>query len=297
MIIDMKVSNDFMPHRKKSVTREIVRHFWLLVGAVITAAGLELFLVPNQIIDGGIVGISIMASYLIGWPLGIFVILLNLPFLYIGYKQIGQTFAASTLFAIIILAFSVFFFHSMPVVTTDLFLAAVFGGVIVGMGVGIIIRSGGSLDGTEIIAIIVDKRMPFSVGEIIMFFNLFILISAGFVFAWDKAMYSLVAYFVAFKVIDMTIEGLDESKGVIIVTNEPDEIASALLDRLGRGVTVFYGAGAYSGEDKKILYSVVTRLEIAKLKSIVQEKDENSFVTIHDVHDVMGGLVKKKAIH
>jgi uncharacterized membrane-anchored protein YitT (DUF2179 family) len=189
------------------------------------------------------------------------------------------------------------YFRPIPELTNDLFLAAVFGGIIVGVGVGLIIRYGGSLDGTEIIAIILDKRSGFSVGEIVMFMNFFILGSAGFVFSWDKAMYSLVAYFVAFKFIDITIEGLDETKGVIIVSDNPDEIAAALLARLGRGVTVLHGAGGFTGEPKKVLYSVVTRLEIAKLKSIVDEKDENAFVTVQDVHEAIGGRVKKKAIH
>lgn len=273
------------------------KYFMLLLGSIFAAVGLEEFLIPNQIIDGGIVGISIMASHLSGFSLSVFLILLNLPFLYLGYMQIGKTFALSTLFSVLSLAFWTSMLHPVPQLTNDLFLAAVFGGIIVGVGVGLIIRYGGSLDGTEIIAIIMDKKTGFSVGEIIMFFNLFILGSAGLVYTWDKAMYSLVAYFVAFKVIDITIEGLDESKGVIIVSENPEEISSALMARLGRGVTVLHGEGGYTGAPKKILYSVMTRLEIAKLKGIVQEKDEEAFVTITDVHDVMGGRVKKKAIH
>lgn len=269
----------------------------LFIGSILAAAGLEFFLVPNQIIDGGVVGISIIASYLTHKPLSWFICLFNLPFLYLGYKQIGKSFTLSTLFSVLSLAFWVSVFHPIPELTHDLFLAAVFGGIIVGVGVGLIIRYGGSLDGTEIVAIILDRRTGFSVGEIIMFFNLFILASAGLVFSWDKAMYSLVAYFVAFKVIDITIEGLDESKGVMIVTDNPDEIADALMARLGRGVTILHGEGGYTGTPKKVLYSVVTRLEIAKLKAIVDEKDENAFVTIHDVHDVLGGKIKKKAIH
>ena len=162
---------------------------------------------------------------------------------------------------------------------------------------GLIIRYGGSLDGTEVIAIILDRKSGFSVGEIIMFFNLFILGSAGLVFGWDKAMYSLVAYFVAFKIIDITIEGLDESKGIMIVSDNADDIAETLLARLGRGVTILHGQGGFSQEPKKVLYSVITRLEIAKMKTIVHEKDPNAFVTIHDVHDVIGGRIKKKAIH
>lgn len=284
--------------KKKNVFIEKLKKYMMLFcGTVLTAVGLEEFLIPNQIIDGGVVGISIMASHLTSMPLGIFLVLLNLPFMYLGYTQIGKTFAISTIFSICSLAYWVSFFHPISEVTRDPFLSAVFGGIIIGIGVGLIIRYGGSLDGTEIVAIILDKKTGFSIGEIVMFFNIFILGSAGFIFSWDKAMYSLVAYFIAFKVIDITIEGLDESKGILIVSDNPDEIADALMARLGRGVTILHGEGGYSGDYKKILYSVLTRLEIAKLKAIVQEKDENAFVTITDVHDAMGGRVKKKSIH
>ncbi|MPM71441.1 hypothetical protein SDC9_118406 [bioreactor metagenome] len=277
--------------------RAIKKYIMLLIGSIVAAVGLEIFLVPNNIIDGGIVGISIMASHLTGISLSTFLVLLNIPFLYLGYKQIGKTFAISTLFSIISLSYWVDFFHPIAELTNDLFLAAIFGGIIVGIGVGLIIRYGGSLDGTEIVAIILDKRTGFSVGEIIMFFNLFILSSAGLVFSWDKAMYSLVAYFIAYKVIDITIEGLDESKAVMIVSDYPDEIADALMARLGRGVTILHGEGGYTKDRKNVLYSVITRLELAKLKAIVDEKDENAFITVNDVHEVMGGRFKKKAIH
>jgi uncharacterized membrane-anchored protein YitT (DUF2179 family) len=283
--------------KKKRVLQEIKRYVMLLVGSMIAAVGLEIFLVPNNIIDGGVVGISIMAAYLTGLPLSVFLVLLNLPFLYLGYKQIGKTFALSTLFSIISLAFWTHIFHPIPGLTNDLFLAAVFGGITIGVGVGIIIRYGGSLDGTEIVAILLDKLSSFSVGEIVMFFNLFILTSAGLVFTWDKAMYSLVAYFIAFKVMDIVIEGLDESKAVFIVSEQPYDIADALLARLGRGVTILHGEGGYAKQPKNVLYVVITRLEIAKLKSIIDEIDENAFLTINDVHEVMGGKFKKKDIH
>ncbi|HWR43404.1 YitT family protein [Sporomusa sp.] len=286
-----------MPQTRNVAVFHIKKYLTLFIGSILAAIGLEIFLVPNQIIDGGIVGIAIMSSHITGINLSVLVLLLNLPFLYVGYKQIGKSFALSTLFSIISLAGWVYLLHPVSELTNDLFLAAVFGGIILGIGVGLIIRNGGSLDGTEIMAILFDKQSGFSVGEIIMFFNLFILSSAGLVFSWEKAMYSLVAYFIAFKVIDITIEGLDESKGVMIVSDNPEEIAEALMARLGRGVTVLHGAGGFTGEPKKVLYSVITRLEIAKLKSIIYEKDEGAFVTIHEVHDVLGGRVKKRAIH
>jgi uncharacterized membrane-anchored protein YitT (DUF2179 family) len=187
--------------------------------------------------------------------------------------------------------------HPIPGLTNDVLLASVFGGVILGVGVGMIIRYGGSLDGTEMVAIIINKRTAFSVGEMVMFFNIFILSSAGLVFGWDRAMYSLIAYFIAFKVIDITIEGLDEAKAVIIISEYGEEIADAITARLGRGVTFIEGKGGFSKNQKTIIYSVVTRLEVAKLKSIIYDKDENAFVTINDVSDVMGGKHRKRAIH
>jgi uncharacterized membrane-anchored protein YitT (DUF2179 family) len=283
--------------KTNQILRQISRFVLLEIGAFLAAVGLEIFLIPNQIIDGGVVGVSIIASHLSKLPLGLFIFLLNLPFLIIGYRQIGKTFVINTLFAVASLSIWVSVLHPIPGLTHDMLLAAVFGGVVLGIGVGLIIRYGGSLDGTEIVAIIVNKRFSFSVGEIVMFFNLFILCSAGFVFSWDKAMYSLIAYFVAFKVIDITIEGLDEAKTAMIVTDRGSELAEVVMARLGRGVTFLDAKGAYSGRSKNVLFSVITRLEVAKLKSIISEIDPDAFVTIHDVSDLMGGKHKKRAIH
>lgn len=283
------------PPRKKQ--GYLKKYLTIFVGAIIAAVGLEMFLIPNEVIDGGIVGISIMMQSITGLPVGIFLVLLNIPFLYLGYKQIGKNFAMATLIAICFLSIWSTIFEPIQKVTGDPFLAAIFGGIIDGLGVGLIIRAGGSLDGTEIVAIIMDRKSIFSVGEVVMFINLFILSSAGLLYGWDKAMYSLVAYFVISKMIDVVIKGLDESYAVMIVTNEHEEITEALNDRLGRGVTLLHGQGGYTGESKEVLYCVVTRLEVDKLKEIVLEKDENAFVTINAVHDIIGGRFKKKAIH
>lgn len=286
-----------MSTRKNRIKREIYRYVFLFIGSILAAIGLEIFLIPNNIIDGGIVGISIITSYLSKLPLSLFIFVFNLPFLFFGYKQIGKTFVFSSLFSIVSLSVWVQVFHPIPGLTDDVLLATVFGGIILGVGVGIIIRYGGSLDGTEMVAIIINKKTVFSVGEMVMFFNIFILSSAALVFGWDRAMYSLIAYFIAYKVIDITIEGLDEAKAAFIISEKAEEIADAITARLGRGVTFIDGKGGFSKTEKKILYSVVTRLEIAKLKSIIYDKDENAFVTINDVSDVMGGKHKKRAIH
>ncbi|NMH71000.1 YitT family protein [Bacillus sp. RO3] len=284
-------------HKKIPLKEVVKRAVLITIGAVIMAVGLEIFLVPNQVIDGGIVGVSIILSHITGVKLGLFIFILNIPFFFIGYKQIGKTFAFSTLYGIIILSTSTTFLHPVPAFTQDILLASLFGGIVLGIGVGLVIRYGGSLDGTEILAILTSKKLPFSVGEIIMFVNLFILASAGFVFSWDRAMYSLLAYYVAFKMIDITIKGLDESKSVWIISENYEEIGDALLHRLGRGVTYLKGEGAFSGDDKKVIFCVITRLEEAKLKDIVAEHDPSAFLAIADIAEVRGGRFKKKDIH
>lgn len=293
----MKVMMEKIQHRKLTKKKILQRILLITIGACLMGIGLEIFLVPNNVIDGGITGISIMLSYITGWKLGIFLFVLNIPFFFLGYKQIGKTFAISTLYGIIILSIATTLLHPVPAFTQDILLASVFGGIVLGIGVGLVIRYGGSLDGTEILAILFNNKLPFSVGEIIMFFNLFILGSAGFIFSWDRAMYSLIAYFVAYKTIDITITGLDESKSVWIISDYAQLIGDAIMNRLGRGVTFLNGEGAYSGDQKKVIFCVINRLEEAKLKEIVTEYDENAFLAVADIAEVRGGRFKKKEIH
>lgn len=284
-------------NKQQRIKQYLLKYLYLFIGAIITAAGLEIFLIPNNIIDGGVVGISIMLSAITGLPFGAFLIFINLPFLYLGYKNIGKPFAIATTFAVICLSFWSSVFLPILPVTTDYFLAAVFGGIITGTGVGIIIRNGGSLDGTEIVAILADKHTIFSVGEIVMFINLFILSSASLVFGWDKAMYSLVAYFVIAKMIDIVLKGLEETYSVMIVTSQHTDILNKLMLEMDKGVTVLHGEGGYTKEARKILYCVVTRLEIDKLKSMVLDIDESAFVTINPVSDIVGGRLRIKKKH
>lgn len=285
-------------HRKNNNRNKTVRLIGKLLavtfGAALASAGLEIFLIPNNIIDGGIVGISIMASYLSGLPLAVFFISLNLPFLYWGYRQIGKTFALFTLYAVFCLSAGVSILDPLPKATDDFILAALFGGVFLGAGVGLIIRSGGSLDGTEIIAIIFDRRTSFTVGEIVMFFNLFILTSAGIVFGWENAMYSMLTYFVAYKTIDVTIDGINETKGVLILSDYYEDISEAIRDRLGREYTIFE---SIDNKNRTFaIFAVVTRLEIAKLKDIVGGFDRNALIAITSI-EIEGKRFRKKAIH
>lgn len=292
-----EITKKKVQHKRLTARQILQRVLLITIGAILMSTGLEIFLVPNNVIDGGITGISIMLSYITGWKLGIFIFILNLPFFFIGYKQIGKTFAISTLYGIVILSISTTLLHPVPAFTDDILLASLFGGMILGIGIGTVIRYGGSLDGTEILAILASKKMPFSVGEIVMFFNIFILGSAGFVFSWDRAMYSILAYFVAYKTMDIVIAGLDESKSVWIISDESKEIGDAILNRLGRGVTYLSGEGAYSGEDKKVIFCVINRLEEAKLKDIVKDYDKSAFVAVGDIAEVRGGRFKKRDIH
>ncbi len=263
-------------------------------GSAIASFGLTFFLIPNNIIDGGITGISIMASYLSGLPVSVFLITLNLPFLYWGYRQIGKTFALSTLFGVCGLSTGAAVLNQVTCATDDYMLAALFGGVILGVGVGLIIRSGGSLDGTEIIAIIFDRRTSFSVGEMVMFFNLFILGGSGIIFGWENAMYSLLTIFVEYKTVDITIDGLNRTKCILIVSDYYEDISEAIRDRLGRESTIFE-----SIDDKNrtfVILTVVTRLEITKLKGIVNGFDRNALMVISSV-EIEGKRFRKKAIH
>jgi uncharacterized membrane-anchored protein YitT (DUF2179 family) len=290
-------TNAVIKHRSLPLSKKIARAIAITIGAILMATGLEIFLVPNHVIDGGVTGISIMLSHLTGWELGIFLFLLNIPFVYMGYKQMGKTFAISTIYGIIVLSIFTSLFHPVPAFTDDILLATIFGGMILGVGVGIVIRSGGALDGTEILALVLTKRVPFSVGQIIMFINIFILGAAGFVFSWDRAMYSLLAYVIASKAIDTVVAGLEESKSVWIISDQAEEIGNAVNARLGRGVTYLKGEGAYTGDDKKVIFSIITRLEESKLTTIVEEIDPSAFLAIADIAEVRGGRFKKRDIH
>lgn len=274
-----------------SILRKILG---LTIGAIIYSAGLNLFLIPNHIIDGGVTGISLLAQALTGVPFSVLIVVLNLPFFYLGYKRLGAGLAVSATYAIVILSLCSSYFEQLKPATTDPFLSTIFGGIIIGIGVGIVIKSGGSTDGTEIVAIWMDNRTSFSVGEIIMFFNFFILGAAGFVFSWNSAMYSLIAYFICSRMIDAVSTGLDSSKGIFIVTTEYDQVSDAIVHDMHRAVTRLHGQGGFLKDDKDVLYCVVTRLEVTKLKQVVHGIDPSAFLSVFDVQEVQGGLVKGK---
>ncbi|RNF38099.1 YitT family protein [Planococcus salinus] len=279
-------------HKKEPRLHFILRFIFILVGAAMAAASIELFLVPNSIIDGGIIGVSLILDYLTVVPFGILLVAINLPFLFSGYKYIGRNFFISSIFAIVALAILEIPLHSIEPFVDDPLLATVFGGLLLGAGVGIVIRNGGALDGTEILGILLTRKLPFSVGEFVMFFNVFIFGWAGFVLGWEQAMYSILTYYIASKTIDIVIQGLEDTKAVIIITDDYEELGQAINDRLGRSVTKLHGKGGFNHTEKDVIYVVVTRLEITKLKQIVNDIDSTAFTTIMNTQEVHGGTFK-----
>ncbi len=284
-------------HKKHTVAEILKRIIFITLGAALMGVALEYFLVPNSMLDGGITGISIVLSSITPLPLSVLIFVINLPFLFIGYKQIGRTFALSTLYGIAVMSLTTAILHHVEPFTHEKILAVLYGGVLLGAGVGLAIRYGGALDGTEIVAILISKKTRIPVGQIIMLINVVIFTIAGFLFGPDSAMYSIFTFYIAAKVMDIVVEGLDESKSVTIISSEYEEISQAIMDRLGRPTTYFYAKGGYSNVDTQVIYCVVTRLELAKLKAMVQEIDPSAFISIQQVSDVLGGSMEKKSIH
>lgn len=278
---------------KEHVLNFFRKLFFLTLGPCIAAFALEVFLVPNNIIDGGIVGISIILSYLTKMNLGLLIFVINIPFFFLAFNKIGKKFVIQTFYAIGILSLAVNILttHHLPV-THDLLLSTVFGGIALGTGVGLVLKNEGSLDGTEIMSLVLSKKFGFSVGEWIMTFNVFIYGASGLVFGWNKAMYAVLTYFIAFKVIDIVIEGLNTSKSIRIISDKAYEIGQELLDKLDLGVTYLKGVGAYSGAEKTIIYCVVSRLEMARMKEIIKNIDPRAFISVVDVHEAYGGRTK-----
>src|SRR5699024_2745182 len=283
-------------HRRQTKTQFIVRHIALVIGATLAAIALELFLVQNSIIDGGIIGISLLLNRITSINFGILIFILNLPLLFFCYKYIGKSFCFSSLFSIILLAIIEPNLQHLDPITTEPLLATVFGGIMLGIGVGLVIRYGGALDGTEILSILLSKKIPFSVGEIVMFFNFFIFGWAGFILGWEQAMYSILTYYIASKTIDAVTQGFNDTKAAIIVSDEYEELANTINQRLGRTVTKLHGQGGYYSNEKDVIYVVIIRLEISKLKDIIYDVDPNAFTTIMDAQEARGGKFKT-AIH
>lgn len=260
----------------------------IIFGALLAATGLQFFLVPNHLIDGGVVGLSLIGAQLAGIPFGAFLILLNIPFIYLGYRKLGPVFALYSASGIVLLALLTGVVHFDLPATNNILLAAAFGGCLVGVGIGLVIRYGGTLDGADIIAILVDRQTTFSIGETVMFINIFILSASGFVFGWDNAMFSLIAYFIAHKALDATVEGFNESRSVWIVSRKYRELGHALSLSTRRRVTYINGRSDEDIVADGVLFTVIKRPEERRLKRAIQAVDPAAFVVISEAHEIIG---------
>ncbi len=280
--------------KMKYYMREISSYAMLVIGAMIAAFAIEEFLVPCTILDGGIVGISIMINNLSGISLGMLTLALNIPFLLLGMRKLGAKFIVKSAVAMVTFSSFLEVFGSIVDVTHENLLAVCFGGVFLGVGVGVVIRAGGCLDGTETVAIFLNKKFNLPVGQTVLFINVVIYTIAGFLFGFDRAMYSLLTYFITSKVIDFVEEGVEQAKAAMIITDEGQLIADEIYKRMGRTVTILEGEGLISGK-KTVLYCVLNRFEIYELKRLIKEVDASAFITISDVAEIIGNHIKKKA--
>lgn len=288
-----------VPHSAKSYASYVLDYFLMAVGAFCAAFALEVFLIPNKLIDGGVVGVAMIFANMFGQKLlPLFLVGFNLPFLYLAYRSIGKVFLWHMLFATVVFAGSLVFIHNVMSATFkgEMLEVVVIGGAILGIGIGLIIRYGGCIDGTEILGIIINRKTGFTVGQVVLFCNIFVFGSAGLIFQdWHPPLLSLIMYIVVIKIMDAVIIGLDETKSVLIISSKSKEIADAIINELGLGLTVMYGRGGYSGDAREILYVIAERLQLAELKELIHREDSSAFIAIENLHEVANGNQGNKA--
>jgi uncharacterized membrane-anchored protein YitT (DUF2179 family) len=284
---------------KVTILQSLRDVFLMLMGIGSAAFGLESFLLPSNFIDGGATGISLLISEVAGLPLYGLLILVNIPFVFLGYKIIGRAFAVKTALAITGLAICVATIH-FPEVTHDKLLVAVFGGFFLGAGIGLTVRGGAVIDGTEVLAIYLSKKFGTTIGDIIVLINIIIFSTAAYFLSVEAALYSLITYLSASKTLDFIIEGIEEYTSVTIISSHSEEIREMIINRMGRGVTIYNGKSGFgkSGEtrDVDIIFTVVTRLELNKLKTELLKIDPNAFIVMSSVKDTKGGMIKKRPL-
>ncbi|MBA3816095.1 MAG: YitT family protein [Parachlamydiaceae bacterium] len=277
----------------KLFATHLVGYFFLAMGAFLSAFALEVFFIPNQLIDGGIVGVAMICAKLFGQKyLPLFLLIFNLPFLYLAYRSIGKVFLLHMLFATLVFVGSLVFIHQvMPLeFKGEMLEVVVIGGAVLGIGIGLIIRYGGCVDGTEILGIIINRQTGFTVGSVVLVCNVFVFGTAGIVFQdWHPPLLSLIAYIVVVKIMDAVIVGLDETKSVLIISSKSKAIADAIIHELGLGLTVMYGRGGFSGDEREILYVIAERLQLAELKELIHREDPTAFIAIENLHEVANG--------
>lgn len=283
---------------KRSILSQILTYFWLALGAFLAAFALEVFFIPNNLIDGGIVGVAMIFGKAFGKQVIPFLLILfNLPFLILAYRSIGRFFVIHMLVATFLFAGSMIFISTvMPIqFRGDSLEVVVIGGAILGVGIGLIIREGGCLDGTEILAIIINRRAGFTVGQVVLVCNIFVFGAFGLVFKdWHPPLMSLITYIVVIKIMDSVIVGLDETKSVLIISSKSKAIADAIVHELGLGLTIMYGRGGFSGDEREILYVIAERLQLAELKDLILREDRTAFIAIENLHEVANGKPVKQ---
>ena len=288
---------------RDDITRFYISHFvreafLIMLGIASAGFGLKGFLIPNSFIDGGVTGISLLTEQVTGISLSILLVIINLPFLMVGYSQISKAFAVKSVAAIVGLALVVYFVP-YPVITTDKLLIAIFGGFFLGLGIGLSIRGGAVIDGTEVLAVYLSKRTGLTIGDVILIFNTIIFMFGAYILSVEIALYAILTYLSASRTVDFVIEGVEEYTGVTIVSDKSDEIRLAIIENLGRGVTLYSGNRGYGKTRDELLhvdivYTVITRLELSKLKREVDKIDPGAFIIMNSIIDAQGGVVKKR---
>ena len=296
-IDDRKLSSE-VEIFKVNITHIVRDTVFVFIGIVSAGFGLKGFLLPNSFIDGGVMGISLLISETTGVSLSVLIVIINFPFIILGFSQIGIQFALKSILAIVGLALIVHFIP-YPLITSDKLLIAVFGGFFLGVGIGMAIRGGAVIDGTEVLAIYLSKKTGLTIGDVILIFNIIIFSFGAYILSMEVALYAMLTYIVAAKTVDFVIQGVEEYTGITIISDKSKEIRLMITEKLGRGVTIYTGKGGYGAKSDSlrqidILYTVITRLEIARLYTEIDKIDSDSFIIMNSIKDTKGGMIKKR---
>jgi uncharacterized membrane-anchored protein YitT (DUF2179 family) len=283
---------------KREVSERLHNFIFILLGILAASFGLKGFLLPNSFIDGGVTGISLIASEMTNISLSIFLIAMNIPFMVMAFSTISKKFAIKSITAVVFLALAVHFIP-FPLVTEDKLLVAVFGGFFLGLGIGLAIRGGSVIDGTEVLAVFISRKTHLTIGDVILLFNLIIFLFAAYVFTVEIALYAMLTYLAASRTVDFVVYGIEEYLGVTIISDKSEEIRLAIIENLGRGCTIYSGKRGFAPRGEKlqsteVVYTLITRLELSKLQAEVEKIDKNSFMVMHSIKDARGGMIKKR---
>lgn len=282
---------------RKKIKQHLKDIILVILGVVSACFGLKSFLMPSHFIDGGVTGISLLTSSLTGWNLSYLIVIINMPFIILGYRQIGKSFAIKTAIAITALSLSLVFLPFTPI-THEKLLIAFFGGFFLGGGIGLAMRGGCVIDGTEVLALYISRQSQLSVGNIILILNIIIFAFAAYFINIDTALYAILTYLSASSVIDYIVNGIEAYTGVTIISDKNEEIKHFIINDMKRGVTIYKGEGGYlEKKDIDIIYTVVTKLEMSKLQSELGNIDPDAFIVQQQIADLKGGVVKRHALH